>query len=227
MFLEAFNIVDYPIGKMINYEGTPATIVGVCANTETIFNGAQPLLITGGHPHFLTIRVNEVTKDVVETVQKKIEPFYMNAIVPEVSLCSDTIFQAYSDIRKNRDIDFIGSIFLLLITIMGVLGFVNIEIKHRTKEIAIRKIHGSTAIKVIWMVSKELVIMAVLAAAVAIPVAYLAGKYWQRDFFIKAAMNWDIFALGTIIILVTIILCTTIQSWRMANANPARSIKSE
>jgi putative ABC transport system permease protein len=229
-FLEAFNILEHPVGKTIDYEGTPATIVGVCANIETIYNGVQPLLITGTKPgrgHYLTIRVNEVTKDVVETVRKKIEPHYINAIVPEVALCSDTIFQAYNDIRKNRDIVLIASIFLLLITIMGVLGYVNIEIKHRTKEIAIRKIHGSNAINVVWMVSKELVLIAILAAAVAIPLSYFSGIRWQREFLIKAPMSWDIFALGALIIILTIIICTTLQSWKIANSNPSKSIKSE
>jgi putative ABC transport system permease protein len=226
-FLEAFNIFDHPIGKMVNYEGINGTIVGVCANIETIYNGVQPLLITGGRSHFLTVRVNEVTKDIVEAVQKKIDPFYMNAIVPEISLCSDTIFQAYSDIRKNRDVVFIASIFLLLITIMGVLGYVNIEIKHRSKEIAIRKIHGSTVVKVIWMVSKELVIMTILAAIVAIPLAYLIGKYWQRDFFIKAPLSWYLFVGAMFVVVLTIAVCTVLQTWRTASANPARAIKSD
>jgi putative ABC transport system permease protein len=229
-FLQLINSIEDPIGKTFFFDTELVTIVGVCKDFESIENGVQPLVIIVAKPedlHWLAIKVNNSSKDVLEDIRKKIEPYFQNEEMPEVSFCSDSIIEAYSDIYKSREVIGIASIFLLFITVMGVLGYVNMETKRRSKEIAIRKIHGSTAAGIIWMVSRELLLMAILAASIAIPLGYMTGIHWQSDFRIKAALSWDIFVLGALVIILTIFICTMLQTWRTANSNPSKSIKSE
>jgi putative ABC transport system permease protein len=232
-FLNALKIEGNPLGELFydgQYEKVPFTIVGVCDNFEPLGDGLLPLVIMARDTNWftiVTIRVNEVTAGVVAMIQEKLKLCYPNKVVPEVKICSDTIYWYFHRLRLDGDIAVFASICLLLITIMGVLGFVNLEIRRRTKEIAIRRIHGSTALGIIWMVSRELLFIALAATPVAIFLAYFFGKRWLRDFSVKAELSWYLFAGATLIIVLTIALCTIIQTWRTANANPARAVKTE
>jgi ABC-type antimicrobial peptide transport system permease subunit len=53
------------------------------------------------------------------------------------------------------------------------------------------------------------------------------GIRGQRDSVIKAELSWYLFAGSVFMIMLTIAVCTILQTWRAANENPARSIKSE
>jgi putative ABC transport system permease protein len=230
-FLEKLNIVDNPIGHVFYYrKNRPATIVGVCRNFESVSGGLQPIVIMLHDMNqgcVITVRVKEVNKETIEAVQEKVKTFYPNDVPPEVLTYSDNISDMFKDIRMFRDKIILTSFFLLLITIMGILGYVNLEIRRRTKEIAIRKIHGSTAIEVIWKISRDLLYIAFIAAVIAVPLAYILGGRWQQEFATKANFSWYLFAGSVLIVVFTIAVCATLQTWRTANANPARAIKSE
>jgi putative ABC transport system permease protein len=230
-FLEKLNIVDNPIGHVFYYrKNRPATIVGVCRNFESVSGGLQPtvmMLHDMRQGCVITVRVKEVNKETIEAIQEKVKSFYPNDVPPEVLTYSDNISDMFKDVRMFRDKIILTSFFLLLITIMGILGYVNLEIRRRTKEIAIRKIHGSTAIEVIWKVSRDLLFIALLAAAVAVPLAYILRGRWQQEFARKVNLSWYRFAAGVFIVVPTIAVCATLQTWHTASANPARGLSSE
>jgi putative ABC transport system permease protein len=228
--LNLFKIEENPIGEVLYNEDIAYTIVGVFQSFETIEEAVNPLMILAIDTTWGTyaiIRVHEVTSDVVETIREKVKQSYHNAIVPEVNVCSESILWKFDRLRLDGRIVTLASICLLLITIMGIIGYVHLEIRRRTKEIAIRKIHGSTAIAIIWRVSRELLFIALLAAVVAIPVSYIFLSRWQRDFVVKAALSWYLFVGAIFVVVFTIAVCTVLQTWRAASANPARVIKSE
>jgi putative ABC transport system permease protein len=228
--LNLFEIEENPIGEVLYNEKISYTIVGVFKSFETIEEEVKPLMIMALDTDWIPcviIRVNEVTSDVVETIQEKVKQHYQNAIVPEVRLCSDTILWSFDRLRLDGKIAVLASICLLLITIMGIIGYVHLEIRRRTKEIAIRKIHGSTAIAIVWMVSRELLFIALLASFAAIPLGYMLIRAWQRSFVIKAELSWYLFVGAVFVVVLTIAICTVLQTWRTANANPAKAVKSE
>jgi putative ABC transport system permease protein len=228
--LDLFEIQGNPIGEVLYNENMAYTIVGVFQSFEALEEEVKPLIIfardTSWYP-YLIIRVNEVTADVVETIQEKLKEHYLNTFVPEVQVCSESILRNFERLRLDGKIAIFASVCLLLITVMGIIGYVNIEIRRRTKEIAVRRIHGSTAAGIIWKISRELLVVALLAASIAIPLAYLLGRRWQQDFVVKAPLDWYLFVGSAFVVVFIIALCTIIQTWRTANANPSKSIKLE
>ena len=227
--IEKLNITDNPIGQQFFTRNTPLTIAGVCGNFETVTQTLEPLVITvsesgGGN---MIIRVNEITKDIIETIDEKMKQFHPDGYDSQVSTYSDKISDWFGDTRKFRDKIILTSFFLLLITIMGILGYVSLEIRRRNKEIAIRKIHGSTVIEVIWKIFRDLLLMALLSAAVAVPSAYILGSRWQQEFTVKASLSWYLFATGVFVVILTIAVCAVLQTWRTATTNPAKEIKRD
>jgi len=58
----------------------------------------------------------------------------------------------YEGTRHFRDGVFVASIAILLITLMGLFGYITDEMHRRSKEIAIRKVNGATILPVILFV---------------------------------------------------------------------------
>ena len=227
-FLEKFNIVGNPLGQVFYYNKNHlATIVGVCGNFENVSAGVKPFVLMlrdSYNAGVITVRVNKVTKDVIAIINEKVKQFHQETIAPEVFTYSDNIIEMFRDVKMFRDKIILTSFFLLLITVMGILGYVNLEIRRRTKEITIRKIHGATAIQIIWKISRGLLLIAALSATVAIPAAYILGSRWQQEFTVKINLSWYLFAGATFVVVFTIAICAVLQTWRTANANPAKSL---
>lgn len=174
----------------------------------------------------LTIRLNEVNTSNMEQIRK-----IANRLFPDkfymLNSYSSLIFQRYEYEEKFKDTIAMVTWVLLLITVMGVIGYIATEIKRRSKEIAVRRVHGANAWNVIFVMIKPLFILASIGSAIG-----LVGTYYMFDFLLKSfshqtQMAWWVFALTLVISLGSLVITVILQSWKIANSDPARSIKSE
>lgn len=133
----------------------------------------------------------------------------------------------YNDSRLMRNTVMIGGIITLLIALIGLIGYVRDETNRRSKEIAIRKVNGATAAQVIALLSREIGYLALPATLLGAGFAYLAGKSWLEQYPEKITLSPWMFLAGILFTILTIFVCVTLQSWRIATENPAKAIKSE
>lgn len=174
----------------------------------------------------LTIRLTDVTADNLIEIRNTVERLFPDKFYLLDSY-ENILLGRYSDDDKFKDTVWMVAWVLLLITIMGVVGYVATEIKRRSKEIAVRRVHGASAWKVIFVMIKPLFILASVASVIGLVGTYFMIDYWLDQFSYQTLLSWWVFALTLILILGSLIVTVIIQSWKIANANPARSIKSE
>ena len=132
--------------------------------------------------------------------------------------------------EKDRLVARIYSVFSLisiLISSMGLFSLSLFDIQQRYKEIAIRKVNGATAAQVIALLSREIGYLALPATLLGAGFAYLAGKSWLEQYPEKITLSPWMFLAGILFTILTIFVCVTLQSWRIATENPAKAIKSE
>ena len=77
------------------------------------------------------------------------------------------------------------------------------------------------------LLSKDFLILVVVAAVVAIPLAWYVMQLWLQDFVYKTAMSWWIFALAGGITLLIAMLTVSFQAIKAAIANPVKSLRTE
>ena len=116
---------------------------------------------------------------------------------------------------------------MLLITLMGLVGYVSDEIRRRSKEIAIRKVNGATAVDVLKLLLHNIIVIGMPAVIIGLIGTYLTGDKWLENFPEKISLNVFIFILGGLALLIVIGFCVVLRSWYVANENPVKSIKSE
>jgi putative ABC transport system permease protein len=143
-------------------------------------------------------------------------------------LFSEEIKEAYSFyIMIMKLWGFLG---LLAITVacLGLLGTVSFTIKKRVKEIGIRKVLGATEKSLVYLLSKDFMILMVIASVITIPVVYFLFTYLLNNtqyYSIKIGFT-EIFV--SLLIMMCLGLSTILsQTLKAANANPVENLKSE
>ena len=99
--------------------------------------------------------------------------------------------------------------------------------ENRTKEIGIRKVLGASVFSVTRMLSKEFVLLVIIACIVAFPLAYWAMNSYLSTYAYRISVSWEIFLITAITAILIAIFTVSYQSIKAAIANPVNSLRDE
>ena len=119
------------------------------------------------------------------------------------------------------------AIICIIITIIGVFSLTMFETEYRRKEIAIRKVMGSSIGSVVRLFAMRYALPLVVAFVVAAPVGWWLSNSWLQSFAEHTPIHWWLFPLSFVLVSAVVVITVIIQSWRVATANPIESIKTE
>ena len=232
--VRAMGITD-PVGRDITIAPgssweQPATIIGVIKdfNTESAYKEIRPFLMGfSEYGRFMCIRIK--TEDISGTIgfiRNKIKE-----IAPGVNVFPrffDTEFDRMYQVEKitGKVVVYI-TLMAIFISGIGLLGLTAYAAQRRTKEIGIRKVMGATAASIIGLLSKEFLVLVIIANIIAWPVAYLAMTRWLENFAFRTDLGWGIFALAAIIVFIITFVTVSTLAARTANINPVNSLRHE
>jgi putative ABC transport system permease protein len=132
--------------------------------------------------------------------------------------------------RSEERVGTLASIFsslAILISCSGLFGLASFVAEQRTKEIGIRKVMGASVISLWQMLSKDFVVLVIIACVVAIPMAYHFLEQWLQQYEYRTQISWWVFALtGTSAVFITL-LTVSFQAIKAALMNPVKSLRSE
>jgi putative ABC transport system permease protein len=220
-----------PIGKELTIFGRPRTVIGVVEdfNFQTLHLEISPLALrmTGEQYLFASIRLSarniSQTLSGIENIFRKFAP----QAPFEYFFFDDYFANLYrSEENFGRTIGYFA-ILAIIISGLGLFGLSFFITEQRTKEIGIRKVLGASASGIVRMLSKEFARWALLANALAWPVAYLVMHKWLENFAYRIDIGIGMFVLAGALALVIALLTVTFQSFRAATSHPADTLRYE
>jgi putative ABC transport system permease protein len=122
---------------------------------------------------------------------------------------------------------FSGTLLAIILSFIGMFALSVYNVERRTKEIGIRKVHGSSSFQVLYKLLSDILIWVVMAMIPAFLVAYIAMRYVLRSFVNKVDLNPIYFLLGGFIALLIAIIAISFKSIKAANQNPVDSLRDE
>ena len=216
-------------------------IVGVCRNfkLKSMRNDnskiAMAFIVMGPDMEMWGDRCHQVFVRVAK-MQDKIEARHRIAKVLdkmdgsqeyEVKFLDEDLQQTYvEEFRFISQVKLFAFI-CIMITIVGVFSLTMFETEYRRKEIAIRKVMGSTTRGVIRLFAVRYALPLVVAFAVGAPLGWWLGKKWLQSFCEHTPIHFWIFPVAFVAVSAVVILTVVVQSWRVATENPVESIKTE
>ena len=220
---------DGAVGKRVN--NVAGTVVGVFRDirNESFYAAQSPIILIGTEEqanHTFDVRLKEPFDENLKRLNE-----YMEKTFPDVSLhfmsVDHMVKDLYKDVYRFRNSVWITSCFILLIVIMGLIGYVNDETQRRSKEIAIRKVNGAEAFHLLRLLTRDILYVSVLSILIGTAVSYFAGRAWLDQFAEQIKLNPLLFIGTALFIQLLIIVCVVLRAWHIANENPVNSIKNE
>ena len=160
----------------------------------------------------------------INAVAHEIDP---NTEFVEIEMFDDVIAQQYEKTKRTMIIVGAFALLAIAISLMGVFGIVLFETQHRRREIAIRKVFGSTTSELLWLLNSRYAKIVCGCFIVAAPVAWWIVKRWLEQFASRIPIYWWMFVVAFVVVMGITIGLVTLRSWRAANENPADVVKSE
>ncbi len=120
-----------------------------------------------------------------------------------------------------------GTGLAILICCLGLLGLIGFAADRRAKEISIRKILGASVPNIITLLSKEFILLVLIAFVIAAPISWYLMTQWLNDFAYHITMPWWAFLLSAIVAIGITVLTIAFQSVKAAVGNPVDTLRSE
>ncbi len=121
----------------------------------------------------------------------------------------------------------IFSVVALVIAGLGLYGLVALIVQQRTKEIGIRKVLGANIAGIVGLLSRDFLLLILVANLVAWPLAYFAMSEWLQNFAYRIDLSvWVFIAAGGITLAIALLTIIN-QVFRAAIANPVKSLRYE
>lgn len=225
---------DAPVGKMISPFGEsskqPVVAVVKDFNFSSLHNAIEPLVLAiYKERSFSKLSVRLAPGSISDQIDK-IEQVYSGVAegMPfEFTFLDESIGQLYLAERQMNAIVLLLTVVAVAFALLGIYALISFSIENRTKEIAIRKVLGVSAVSLLSLFSRVYLRIAVGSALIAIPACWLILNRWLQQFTYKIDMNPLWFGIALVVVIVAIATIAVVKFASISRVNPARSLKYE
>ncbi|RFS22686.1 ABC transporter permease [Chitinophaga silvatica] len=235
--LKVLNVdANSAIGKKLTIDNRTGEIVGVLNdfNFKAIQQPIQPLFMHNassgdfnGNSGYVVVRtpisnVENVKAELQVAFNKTFGdyPFTMGFINQDLE------HLYYSEQRMGKLFN-IFSVLSILVSCLGLFGLTAYATQQRIREIGIRKVLGASVVSIVGMLSKDLLLLVVIAILVSFPIAGWVMHQWLSNFVFHVSLDWWIYAMAGFIAVFVAFITMSFQSIKAARSNPIQSLKTE
>jgi putative ABC transport system permease protein len=206
-------------------------VSGVIADfhNEGLQKNIQPLVIFPNRGTSGNYSVKIEGQNAMSTVAaiKKVWDRHFAANPYEYFFLDEFFNRQYDENRRFGMVFGLFAILAIMIACFGLLGLSAYNVLQRTKEIGIRKILGASVKSLLFTLSRDFILLVVIAFVIAVPIVALAMNSWLQAFAYRISIMWWIYAFAGILAILVALITVGIQAYRAATANPVKSLRSE
>lgn len=223
---------DEAIGKEFNYGGKTGKIIGIVNDFhfESLHQRIVPMIflpIKQSFFNFVTVKVaGDHFQDGVEHLEKVWKSFLPTRPF-EYQFTSDRYQQLYQSEQKENQLFTIFSGLAIFIASLGLFGLATFNTLQRIKEIGIRKVLGASVPNILGILSKEIIVLVLVANAVAWPIAWIFMGKWLNTFAYHIDMNLLVYLLAAVSAILIALLTVSAQTIKAAMTNPSQTLRYE
>jgi putative ABC transport system permease protein len=218
------------IGKKIS-AGDTLTIVGVVQSFHQL--GLQKPI----DPQLITLRpdtrnaysVKLQTADLqgAITAVKAVWARYFPNDPFNYSFLDDQFNTQYKSDQQFGEMFTIFAFLAILIACFGLIGLSAYNILQRTKEVGIRKVLGASVQNVVYILSRDFLVLVIISFVIAAPVSWWIMHNWLQGFAFRISISWWVFGIAGAMAFAIALSTLSFQAIKAAMANPVKSLKTE
>jgi ABC-type lipoprotein release transport system permease subunit len=221
-----------PIGKPFTFWGKKGTIIGVLKDFHfnSVHTPINPLVVSLGEENtwgeaLVRTKAGQ-TKQALASLEKVCKE--LNPKFPFTYKFSDEEYQKlYASEQVVDQLSNWFSVLAIFISCLGLLGLVMFSAEQRTKEFGIRKVLGASPGILFSLLSREFLLLVLIALAIASPVAWIVMNKWLQDYQYRIDITWSIFIVAGLLAMIIALLTVSFQAIKSSVANPVKSLRTE
>ncbi|RZL20707.1 MAG: FtsX-like permease family protein, partial [Pedobacter sp.] len=222
-----------PVGAKIRYWGVEKTNIGVVKDfvVESAYQKVAPMIFYPSYMDNVQVIIarlnpNQNISSSLETIDnlvKQVEPDY-----PVNRKFVDESFEV-----KFQNEKLLGTLsnwfggFAIFISCLGLLGLALFMAEQRKKEISIRKVLGASTANILTLLNKDFIKLVAIANVIAFPLAYIIINKWLSAYEYRVSISALPFVIAIGLSVLIAIVTVSVQSFKVAKANPVDALKYE
>jgi putative ABC transport system permease protein len=133
----------------------------------------------------------------------------------------------YQSEQRLANVFTLFAVITIVIAVIGLIGLVSFMVVARTKEIGVRKVLGAGVFSITRLLSKEFIVLVIVANVISIPIAWYFASQWLQKFAYRTALNPMLFVWTALIAITITLLAVGYQTVRAATSDPVKSLRYE
>lgn len=220
------------LGKEIRLGGRRwMTVVGVVQdfNSHSLHQELEPITMTTRKDFYYVAGVKISPENMTATtaaIQKLFDSTFPEQVF-DGQYFDESIAEFYRDESRFSLICKGFAMLAVFISCLGLFGLASLIAVQKTKEIGIRKVLGASVGSVVRLLSRDFLLLVLIAFVVAAPIAWWGMNQWLQDFVYRVNIGWYLFAITGVLALLVALAAISFQAVRAALANPVESLRSE
>jgi len=222
--------LSQPIGQLVTGQ-VNGKVVGVIENFnyKSLHSAIEPVIIYS-YPQnfrFVSVKLDEGdAQDQIASIEKvwqglypgyPMEYFFLDDKMQQLYLAEHQLSKAY--------ISF--SILAVVIAGIGLIGLTAYLLNRKLKEISIRRVFGSSTIRLIAWIYSGYVKIIIISTVIAWGLGYYWVKKWLSGFAFRTELTFIQFVLPVFLMIFILMLATLLQTIRASRTNPVENLRNE
>ncbi len=235
----------------LNEQALRETELPIDATEIKLWENSDPLSISGVVRDFQLSNISYMKKPVMIEIRKYTEfypwnvlietqgdPFAARDQVKEIyerisqleftgKYTDQQIEESYEEQQRMAKLVIVFAIIAIIISLLGLLAMSTYFIRQRSREVAVRKVFGSSNAQILFKLISTFISYVGIAFLIATPIIWYLMNKWIADYPYRISLYPGIFIAAGLFCLVVAFVTVFFQSYRAANANPVNSVKAE
>lgn len=239
---EAVRILGYSspeeaLGKQLAMEvlEEPLEVIGVVSNyhQQSLAEPYKPIMF------FLKERVpfiatpyisiqlkSEIDSKRLSEIEQLYKTYFPSAVFSYFKL-SDYNYELYKSDRNFSWIFTCASILAIFVACLGLWIMTLFSTMARVREIGIRKVLGAGKASLFFVLTRELMLLILLATALGTPVSIILMEEWLKTYAFHIALPWWGYVLAFVGMVCVALVTVVRQVWRVIRLKPMRILRNE
>ncbi len=221
-----------PVGTPVLWNGKTYKVIGVIRNMlmKSPFDPVKQTVYFMDYDNVnwidLKLNPNESTSSSIAKIAAIFKKNIPSA--PFDYKFADTEFAAkFAAVNRIGNLSTFFAALAIFISCLGLFGVASFISEQRTKEIGVRKVLGASIFNLWNLLSKEFVVLVIISFLIAVPIAYYFMHNWLQHYQYRTKIDWWIFAVAGLGVLLITLLTVSFQAIKAAIANPIKSLRTE
>lgn len=178
-------------------------------------------------PWFIAVKMSSKNQFDIYDKVKDAYLGYNGGMIFNSGFIDDMLNEQYAEQRQQLKIISVLALIAILLSSLGMFAMSIYFVTQRRKEVAVRKIMGSTRFKILLLLVNNFLRLIVVAFIIAVPIILYLTNIWLKEYVYRIDIGVFTIVIAGVVTLLIATMTVLWQSIKTANTNPVVALKKE